>query len=194
STQIDQIHDEGSTVFRGHGFSWDEASGTWNGTATSYTEYDLYGNVTIEITDFAQPAWLFQYEWQTAFETLLAGPDGIILQGNSNDIALAYGGDDQIYSHRGAKYIDGGEGVDTVFYQSSSSDYWVTRANQDELQVQGYGSDDYLVSVERIDFSDGVLAFDERTAEVYRLYQAAFDRTPDTGGLSYWVERADAGT
>lgn len=194
SSRIDLIHDEGSAVFRGHGFSWDEASQAWYGTATSYTDYDIHGDLTIEITDFAQPAWLFQYDWQTIFDTLLAGPDEIILNADSDDVILARGGDDLIYSHRGAKYIDGGEGMDMVFYQSSSYDYAVTRAGADELWVQGHGSNDRLVSVERVDFADGTLAFDERTAEIYRLYQAAFDRTPDDAGLSYWVDRADTGT
>lgn len=34
---------------------------------------------------------------------------------------------------------------------------------------------------------------DDSTPEVFRLYKAAFDRTPDRGGLNYWVERAHAG-
>lgn len=33
----------------------------------------------------------------------------------------------------------------------------------------------------------------DSTPEVFRLYKAAFDRTPDHDGLKYWVERAHAG-
>jgi V8-like Glu-specific endopeptidase len=34
---------------------------------------------------------------------------------------------------------------------------------------------------------------DKDMSEVYRLYQAAFDRTPDTGGLEFWVGVLDSG-
>jgi phospholipase/lecithinase/hemolysin len=35
---------------------------------------------------------------------------------------------------------------------------------------------------------------DQSWGETYRLYQAAFDRTPDTSGLNYWIAELDAGT
>lgn len=52
-----------------------------------------------------------------------------------------------------------------------------------------------LSNVERIQLNDGILAFDlEGTAgQAYRVYQAAFDRTPDTAGLSFWIEEMDGG-
>lgn len=60
------------------------------------------------------------------------------------------------------------------------------------------GSDgtDRLTSIDRIVFADGILALDiEGTAgQAYRIYEAAFDRTPDLGGLSYWIDRMDDGT
>lgn len=192
SSQIEIEHSYGSAAFQGYGFAWNPANETWSGTATYYAEYDLQGYTTIELKDFSLPAWLFQYEWQVVFDEMLAGPDTIVLGGASDDIVFARGGDDLIYSHRGSKYIDGGSGIDTVIYESRSDDYSVTRS-ADSLFVQGFGSNDRLVSVERIDFSDRILAFDDNTAQMYRLYQAAFDRTPDTAGLSYWVAEADAG-
>ena len=50
-------------------------------------------------------------------------------------------------------------------------------------------------NVERFSFSDGYLAFDTEgnAGQAYRLYQAAFDRTPDAEGLGYWIEEFDAG-
>ncbi len=50
-----------------------------------------------------------------------------------------------------------------------------------------------LISVERIRFTDVTLAFDDGAAQVYRLYQAAFSRTPDKAGLSYWVDKLGDG-
>jgi hypothetical protein len=35
---------------------------------------------------------------------------------------------------------------------------------------------------------------DKDMSEAYRLYQAAFDRAPDTAGQAYWVGELDAGT
>ena len=47
-------------------------------------------------------------------------------------------------------------------------------------------------------FSDSAIAFDvgegEIAGSVYRTYQAAFDRTPDIDGLSFWIDKADNGT
>lgn len=50
-------------------------------------------------------------------------------------------------------------------------------------------------TVTRLQFADLALAFDiENTAgKAYRLYQAAFNRTPDLGGLGYWIGVMDRG-
>ena len=52
-----------------------------------------------------------------------------------------------------------------------------------------------LESIERIQLSDHSLALDVDAGpgEVFRLYQAAFKRTPDLDGLGYWIARQDAG-
>nr|WP_267876721.1 DUF4214 domain-containing protein [Massilia genomosp. 1] len=34
---------------------------------------------------------------------------------------------------------------------------------------------------------------DGNAGKVYRLYQAAFNRVPDLGGLGFWIERMDNG-
>ncbi|SFU29278.1 DUF4214 domain-containing protein [Pseudoduganella namucuonensis] len=50
-------------------------------------------------------------------------------------------------------------------------------------------------SVKRIRFADVSLALDGEVAgNVYRLYQAAFNRTPDVAGLGYWLGQFDGGT
>lgn len=55
---------------------------------------------------------------------------------------------------------------------------------------------DTLVGIERLEFFDGTLAFDilGNAGQAYRLYQAAFDRTPDDGGLVFWVGSLDSGS
>ena len=59
----------------------------------------------------------------------------------------------------------------------------------------GVDGTDTLVNVERLKFADIALAFDlnGNAGQTYRLYQAAFDRTPDTPGLSDWIRGMDAG-
>ena len=56
---------------------------------------------------------------------------------------------------------------------------------------------DALTNVERIQFTDGIVAADlavtAGNAQIYRLYQAAFARIPDEGGLRYWVSQHDDG-
>jgi hypothetical protein len=177
----------------GSGINWVEAKGRWHGTGTYYAEYDRYGDTTLEISDFAAPLALFQYDWTTIFSELLSGPDTIALFGVSDDTVFSGGGNDIIFSYRGSKYIDGGAGIDTAVYELGRANYSV-QLSSDGIYVQGAGSYDLLVNVERVAFSnEGLLAWDANATQMYRLYQAAFDRTPDTAGLSYWVLQADEG-
>ena len=54
-----------------------------------------------------------------------------------------------------------------------------------------------LDGVTRLAFRDAVIAFDvgagETAGQAYRLYQAAFARTPDAQGLGYWIGQMDHG-
>lgn len=193
SERIDLEYPGGSAVYYGSGINWVEAEGRWHGIGTYYAEYDRYGDAVLEIRDFAAPLALFQYDWQTIFNELLSGPDTIALLGTSDDAVFSGGGNDIIYSYRGSKYIDGGAGIDTVVYELGRASYSV-QLSSDGIYVQGGGSYDLLVGVERVAFSEeGLLAWDANATQMYRLYQAAFDRTPDTAGLSYWVLQADDG-
>lgn len=70
------------------------------------------------------------------------------------------------------------------------------KSNSANVVVSG-GTDgtDTLINIERLQFSDSVVALDiQGTAgQTYRLYQAAFHRTPDTPGLSSNVHLIDQG-
>jgi len=52
-----------------------------------------------------------------------------------------------------------------------------------------------LVNIERLQFSDVTVALDINSSagQAYRIYQAAFYRTPDSAGLKYWIGLMDAG-
>ena len=51
--------------------------------------------------------------------------------------------------------------------------------------------------VERLSFTDTMVALDtganQTAGNAYLLYQAAFNRTPDTPGLGYWIAQMDKG-
>ena len=92
----------------------------------------------------------------------------------------------------------GGPGVhlDIVALQHVFADADVTYdAATGRITIHGPGWDFDNVGIDRLQFQNGTLAFDfDGTAgESYRIYQAAFDRTPDNAGLSYWIQSMDAG-
>lgn len=53
----------------------------------------------------------------------------------------------------------------------------------------------YFNNLDRLIFDNGTLVVDRDDAafNVYRLYEAAFNRTPDLDGLSYWINDLDKG-
>lgn len=125
----------------------------------------------------------------TTTHALRTADAGAQLQGGAgNDVFIATAGND---------VINGGAGTDTVVYAGLKSDYTITQGIAGNLvsAVGGTQSKDILTSVERIVFDNGAIAFDiEGTAgQVYRLYQAAFGRTPDVAGVGYWIGQADKG-
>lgn len=63
---------------------------------------------------------------------------------------------------------------------------------QDSTKLDG---SDQLYQVERLQFTDKMVAldFDGVGGKAYRIYKAAFDRTPDQGGLGYWIAQMDKG-
>ena len=102
--------------------------------------------------------------------------------------------------------FDGGAGTDTISFVNEYPPYnalnpgsnpnWNIEVEGKVVIVNGYHR---FTNVERLEFSDGVLAFDITGSEsvagqCFRLYQAAFDRLPDAAGLGYWVDRLDSGT
>jgi len=54
-----------------------------------------------------------------------------------------------------------------------------------------------LTNVERLKFSDTNVALDsgrgQNAGSAYRIYKAAFNRTPDTEGLGFWIKSLDNG-
>lgn len=118
------------------------------------------------------------------------GPDT-----SGNDAITGTTGNDVLHGGLGDDSITGGEGIDTAVFAGHRFAYTISVTSTGFL-VTGPDGADVLSGIERLQFSDRTLALDihGNAGQVYRLYQAAFNRTPDNGGLKYWIDRMDAGT
>ena len=117
---------------------------------------------------------------------------------DGNDLIDGSFGDDRLIGGRGNDEIEGGAGLDTAVFAVSLSAAARSIAADGRLQIASDDGADLLSGVERLAFTDRTLALDvgagENAGVVYRTYQAAFDRTPDEAGLSFWIRSADRGT
>lgn len=112
---------------------------------------------------------------------------------DGNDVVIFGGGDGQVLDGAGNDtyvFLSGGKVVyDDV---SDSRQGWINGSG--DLQfISLDGETDTISGADRIEFLDGTYAFDVdgNAGQAYRLYQAAFDRTPDTSGLSHWIKAMD---
>lgn len=156
----------------------------------------------------------------TGDEVLLTGgPGNDTLSGDyADDVLFGGGGADTLYGFAGNDTLNGGDGndvlmggsghntliggagLDTAHYNwARHSSVW--REN-DVWHVEQFGSlygsadsFDLLAGVERLQFADRAYALDidGTGGKVYRLYQAAFDRTPDKSGVGFWMAKVDQG-
>jgi Domain of unknown function (DUF4214) len=126
----------------------------------------------------------------------LTEANNAIVQGDATYNMSA--GDELLVLKGGGAYINGGLGVDTVYFaDDTQSRSRVTEIAEDRYIVSTAQGASFLNDIERLRFKDGATAFDtgvgEHAGEAYRLYQAVFDRTPDQTGLGYWIEQLDNG-
>ena len=115
-----------------------------------------------------------------------SGQADTIIGSDGNDFVTGFGGNDR---------IDGGAGLDTTVYSSNKANYTITKTGTGYSVKDNVGADgtDTLINIERLQFADKSIAFDVNgtAGQVYRVYQAAFDRKPDSGGLGFWIEGVD---
>lgn len=113
---------------------------------------------------------------------------GTITGNTGNDVLTATSGNDA---------IDGAGGIDTVRYTGPAANFLITRTSNGATVQDNTGAEgtDTLVNVERLQFADKSIALDiaGNGGQAYRVYQAAFDRKPDSSGVGYWISKMDAG-
>jgi len=96
----------------------------------------------------------------------------------------------------------GAHNLNTAIYSDPLVNYSVTLTSNG-AQVQHLVSDVTplsnvtITNLQRLQLSDAMLALDvgpsQNAGSVYMLYQAAFNRSPDMGGLGYWINAVDNG-
>jgi len=134
---------------------------------------------------------IWGYDLFDNWSELLEGAD-TLKGGGGNDYLQGYAGDD---------YIIGEAGADTALFTGNRSDYQIEQFDHGRFTVaDNYSSRDgvdSLEGIERLAFADGVIAWDIGSdgisGQAYRIYKAAFNRTPDAEGLGYWVRQMDEG-
>ncbi|MFS2002608.1 DUF4214 domain-containing protein [Duganella sp. CT11-25] len=108
------------------------------------------------------------------------------------------GGNDVLTAVAGSELVTGGAGLDVEKFGGTRANYSV-KANGAEfsvLDMSGNGGTDLLSGVERLQFADGsavALDIGGAAGQTYRLYQAAFNRKPDAGGVGFWLDQLDHG-
>jgi hypothetical protein len=122
------------------------------------------------------------------------GGDDVITGSNGNDTLFGYGGNDIIVPLGGSNVVDGGVGFNQVIIHAPIETSTIN-VSGNLVVVNSSEGNDTITNAQRVQFSDGALALDVQgnAGNAYRLYQAAFDRTPDTAGLSFWTHQLDLG-
>ncbi|MGV6871973.1 S8 family serine peptidase [Pseudochelatococcus sp. B33] len=119
-----------------------------------------------------------------------------ILTGDGNDRIVGDGNDNAIYAGRGENVIDGGDGVDTLLYRGSRSDYNVWFDETGKFAVSARFLSDIAVNVEKVTFEEGTISIKAATDTglgVGALYQGLLFREIDADGYAYWTEEAYMG-
>lgn len=191
-------------------------------SARDLSESDLIAGTKVYVNEFLSQDSLFNPSVPVA-QTSIAGSyaefsGNDIFVGSTypqsyGDIMVGFEGNDTFYPNADPgdpsgdyDYVNGGPGLDLVIYRGLRSEYSIATAQlpEGDSTVQGFrvtdsvadrdGSDG-LVGIERILFQDDAVAFDSSgiSGQAYRIYKAAFDRTPDATGLGYWIAQMDKG-
>ncbi|MEZ5808953.1 MAG: DUF4214 domain-containing protein [Zhengella sp.] len=171
------------------------------GIYTSTTEAATSHTVRIAASDATTgPAYEEDFTIQitdVSGQVVMGTPEPDDLIGTpEDDTVYALGSDDTVTGTGGPDTVDGAGGTDTIVYGGSRADYMQDlQADGSILVAKPDGSTDTLISIERIDLLDGDYVYDIGSDNLgfgYRIYQASFGRTPDEGGVRFWIGVLDA--
>lgn len=186
-TNEDEYFAELSEAYFDHSRAPDSSKNNIN-TRELLATYDANG-FALMVTVYGNDAWR-DGDWS-------GSNSADVLNGlATSDFIFGNGGDDTIFSGGGSDSIDGGDGFDTAVVAMVRQQTTVSR-NADGSFTAKNGADTIeLVDVEMLMLSDATVRFDAdgNAGQAYRVYKAAFNRTPDNDGLKHWVDSMDQGT
>lgn len=136
-----------------------------------------------------------------AAETLTANAPQQVLDGQgSNDSLVGSAYNDIFIGGSGNDTLAGGSDgwTDTALYNGPIRNYTIEHQPDGTFVITDHsGADgtDVLSHIDRVQFADARVALDieGNAGQAYRLYQAAFNRVPDLGGLGYQMNALDIG-
>ncbi|WP_338849603.1 DUF4214 domain-containing protein [Massilia sp. W12] len=167
---------------------------------------DNTSNTLMSYTDSGGPYSTFR-PYDVAALNWLYGGDGLagklgvggnavyLIGSASADTLSGSAGNDVFTGLAGNDAINGAAGLDLATYSLARSNFTISKNGSVITVTDNTGAlgVDTLNGVERLRFADKYVNFDTDGAsgKVYRLYQAAFDRTPDAGGLGFWFHQME---
>ncbi|MES2346406.1 MAG: DUF4214 domain-containing protein [Pseudomonadota bacterium] len=156
--------------------------------ARSFASYQLSGNLTtLTVTGDGSDTLTGIETLQFSDRTISLSSYTTLHAGTVNNDVLTVGGSGEL--------LTGGAGTDVAVFSGNRANYTVL-ASGTEFVVTNSGGSDLLSGVERLRFADGsgvALDIGGAAGQTYRMYQAAFNRTPDLGGVGFWLNQLDHG-
>jgi hypothetical protein len=120
--------------------------------------------------------------------------ENLLLTGSATN-AVGNAGNNVLRGTVGNNRLDGQGGIDTAVFGGASEGYTITVEGDTQTVSGGADGTDTLVSIERLQFSDRVMASDTtvggHTWLAYAMLNAAFDAPPDAATLSRWTAQLD---
>jgi hypothetical protein len=181
----DQSHAD-VTALAGGGFG-----AAWIDTAVS-------GNLSVELRVLQGQiagGGVAQNVAHTGDSAAMTSPSMVSPDPSARPAVFGSAGADALGVATGVVALDGGSGLDTAVYSGARASFHIAREGSGFAVTDAWGDHASLVNVERVQFADAMVALDIHgtAGQAYRLYQAAFDRTPDKAGVGYWIDMLDHG-
>lgn len=221
SSQITVSDGKGGLVNYSGTFKYDKYNTVIDGLLTGYAlteNYVLQYTITgLTLSGPAAYTLIQSGDTQFTLRAVLGGDDHI--DGSIyNDVLGGFAGNDTLSGGVGNDTCYGGTGNDTFLYTVGDDVFYgqdgvdraefnfnrmmatITPSDRDSFRIQVSSSDAIIMttSIERLSFlGHQIVAFDigagEHAGEAFRMYQAAFNRTPDANGLAAWINYLDQG-